>query len=143
MDANRATPLVSGGLVVGSMLLPWWDGDLPLTLRTHTPKAILATGILMLVVGALWDPMTGRRNWMALTAPFLMLAAFVAFYAKVDDSKFFPELPFTLHIEFGFFVALVGLAFAGLTVLLVLMDWLRPSVRRQGESGITGPASPD
>jgi len=122
--------IFSGIPVLVSMLLPWWDEQLPLSLATHWPKVALAAGIALIFIGV--GAVRGSNvTWLAFPAIGLLAVSHVGFYFRVDNSRYFAEAPFTEHVGGGFFLALLGLALAGITLLGQVVVDLDPSRRRQ------------
>jgi hypothetical protein len=95
-----------------SMLLPWWDDQKPLSLATHWPKVTLMAGLFLTVSGLASLRRGVSSPWMTLMGTIVLGVSLIAFYFRVDNSVWFAEAPFTIHVGTGFFYGLLGFGWA-------------------------------
>ena len=130
---------MGAAVVIASTLLPWWENTGALALKTQSPKGVLAGSALVLISGVIaargpWEPLWA----IGPIATFATGVSLVSFVLRVDDGGFFPDKPFTVNVDFGFFVALLGFGWVVLSGVVIVVTaltderppsgWIGPSV---------------
>lgn len=119
LGPGHALYLLSAGLILFSLVQPWWMDEAPLGLETQWPKATLAGSVVMVGTACLAVSGHGRRPGVLSLGPLVVLASLVAFYVQVVQNEFFPDAPFLPNVEFGFFAALLGVGWAVIAILWI------------------------
>jgi hypothetical protein len=113
----HALYLLGSLVILASFLLPWWMTDAAHSAGTHARKLTLAAALFMatLVVASV----AGRNVPEALLGigPLTALIAHFGYYNGIVKTQHFSDLEFTIFVDIGFFVALVGIGWGFAAVI--------------------------